>query len=86
MKIRIMHFPPASHHLPLLGPNISHSTLNLCSALNMRDHVSHPYKTTGKMIVLYLRLFRKHGIHNFLSSITCKSIQASWRSGNATNF
>jgi hypothetical protein len=37
----------------LLGPNIVLSalfsnTLSLCSSLRMRDHVSHPYKTTGK--------------------------------------
>jgi hypothetical protein len=26
--------------------------LKLCSSLNVRDQVSHPYKTTGKVIVL----------------------------------
>jgi hypothetical protein len=45
----------AAHHL--LGPNILLSTLfsntlNLCSSLNVRDQISHPYKTTGKIIVL----------------------------------
>jgi hypothetical protein len=46
----------------MLGPNILLSTLfsdtlNLCSSLNVRDQVSHPYKTTGKIIVLYILIF-----------------------------
>jgi hypothetical protein len=28
-------------------------TLNVCSSLDVRDQVSHPYKTTGKIIILY---------------------------------
>jgi len=41
----------------LLGPNIFlntlfSNTLSLLSSLNVNDQVSHPYKTTGKMIVL----------------------------------
>jgi len=28
-------------------------TLSLLSSLNVSDHVSHPYKTTGQIIVLY---------------------------------
>jgi hypothetical protein len=37
-----------------LGPNILLSTLfsntlGLCSSLSVRDQVSHPYKTTGKI-------------------------------------
>ena len=40
----------------LFGPNIVFSTLlpnilSLCSSLNMTDEVSHPYKTTGKIMV-----------------------------------
>jgi len=43
----------------LLGPNILLSTLfsntlNLRSSLNMRDQVSHPYKTKGEISVLYI--------------------------------
>jgi hypothetical protein len=42
-------------------PNIFLSTLfsnnlSLPSSLNVSDHVSHPYKTTGKIIVLYILL------------------------------
>jgi hypothetical protein len=43
----------------LFGPNISLSTLfsntlSLCSSLNIRDQVSHPYRTKGKIRVLYI--------------------------------
>jgi hypothetical protein len=30
------------------------NTLSLCSSLNMRDQVSHPYKTTVRTMVLYI--------------------------------
>jgi hypothetical protein len=33
------------------------NTLSLCSCLNVRDQVSHPYRTTGKIIVLYILIF-----------------------------
>jgi hypothetical protein len=51
-----LHFPVPSF---LLGPNILLSTLfsntlSLLSSLNVSDQVSHPYKTTGKIIVLYI--------------------------------
>ena len=50
-----LHFPITSL---LLGTNIFPSTLfsntlSLHSSLNVRDQVSHPYKTTGKIMVLY---------------------------------
>ena len=46
----------------LLGPNIFLSallsnTLSLSSSLNMKDHVSHPYLTTGNIIVLFVLIF-----------------------------
>jgi len=45
-----------------LGPNILLSTLfsntlSLHISLNVSDQVSHPYKTTGKIIVLYILSF-----------------------------
>ena len=51
-----LHFPVS---LFLLGPNILlctllSNTLSLCSSRNVSDQVSHPYKTTGKIIVLYI--------------------------------
>ena len=47
---------------PLLGPNILlnnlfSTTLNLRSSLNVSDQVSHPYKTTSKIIVLCTLIF-----------------------------
>jgi hypothetical protein len=46
----------------LISPNILLSTLfsnylSLCFFLNVRDQVSHPYRTTGKIIVLYILIF-----------------------------
>jgi len=52
--------PPTTSSL--LGQNILLSTLfantfNLCSSLSVRDHVSHPYRTTGKIVILYILMF-----------------------------
>jgi hypothetical protein len=49
--------PPVTSSLS--GPNILlgtlfSNTLNLCSSLDMRDQVTHPYKTTGRIVVLYI--------------------------------
>ena len=46
----------------LLGPNILlntlfSNTLSLCSSFKMSDQVSHPYKTNGKIIILYILIF-----------------------------
>ena len=46
---------------PFLGPNILLSTLfsntlSLRPSLNVRDQDSHPYKTVGKIIVLYISI------------------------------
>jgi hypothetical protein len=46
----------------LLDPNILlntlfSNTLNLRSSLNVSDQVSHPYKTTGKIIALCILFF-----------------------------
>ena len=47
----------------LLGPNILlitkfSNTLSFLSSRNVSDQVSHPYKTTGKIIVLYILIFK----------------------------
>ena len=47
----------------LLGPNILLSTLfsntlSLRFYLNVSDQFSHPYKTTGKMLILYILIFK----------------------------
>jgi len=54
-----LHSPVTSS---LLGPNILLSTLflntlSLRSSLSVSDQVSHPYKTTGKIIFLYISIF-----------------------------
>ena len=54
------HFPATSS---LLGPNILLSALflnnlTLYSSLIMSDEVSHPYKTTGIIIILYILIFK----------------------------
>jgi hypothetical protein len=51
--------PPVTSSL--FGPNILLSTLfsnilSLCSSLNVREQVSHPYKTIGKIIVVFTNL------------------------------
>jgi len=56
----LLHFPTASS---LLCPNILLTTLflndlNPCSSLSVRDQVSYPYKTTGKIMVLYALTFK----------------------------
>jgi hypothetical protein len=62
MKILIMKFSPVSSHFIPLGPDIVlnilfSNTINLYSSVNVRDQVSHPYKTTGKIIDLYILIF-----------------------------
>jgi hypothetical protein len=60
MKLLIIQFSPASCHiLPSSVQNIFLSilfsnTVSLCSSLNVRGKVSHPYKTIGKIIVCIL--------------------------------
>jgi hypothetical protein len=45
-----LQLPVTSSHF---GPNILLKTLNLCSSLNVRNQISHPYRTTGKTIRKY---------------------------------
>ena len=56
----LLHSPVTSS---LLGPNILlntmfSNTLSFLSSLNVSDQVSHPYKTTGKIIVLNMLIFK----------------------------
>ncbi|PNF25245.1 hypothetical protein B7P43_G13294, partial [Cryptotermes secundus] len=64
MKLLIMQFSPTSCHFISLRSKYSpkkntlfSNTLRLRSSLNVRDQVSHPYRTTGKIIVLYILIF-----------------------------
>ena len=50
-------------YLALLGPNILlntvfSNTLSFLSSRNVSDQASYPYKTTGKIIVLYILIFK----------------------------
>ena len=56
----LLHSPVTSS---LLGPNIFLNTLfsnalSFLSSCNVSDQVSHPYKTTGKIIALYILIFK----------------------------
>jgi len=56
----LLHSPVTSS---LLGPNILlvamfSNTLSFLSSRNISDQVSHPYKTTGKIIDLYILIFK----------------------------
>jgi hypothetical protein len=60
MKLVLCSFRQSPVISPLFGPDILLSTLfsntlSQCSSLNVRVQVSHPYRTTGKMIVLYMK-------------------------------
>jgi hypothetical protein len=62
MKFLIMQLSPSTYHFLLLGPNILLSTLfsntlGLCSSLDKGDQDTHPYRTTCKIIVLYILIF-----------------------------
>jgi hypothetical protein len=59
------HFAPFSNFPYFLPPRSKYfpqqpvsNTLNLCSSLSVRDQVSHPYKITGKIMVMYILIFK----------------------------
>jgi hypothetical protein len=61
-EVCIMRLSPgsciSSHFVPNILLSILFSnTLNLCSSLNGRENISHPYKTTEKIIVFYTAIF-----------------------------
>jgi hypothetical protein len=77
------------HHSPitlsLFGPDILLSTLfsntlSLCFSLNVRDQVSHPYRTTGKIIVLYILILELEirTPNSYLRPPLWSSGQSSW--------
>jgi hypothetical protein len=59
----LCNFLHSSVTLSILGPNILlntlfSNTLSLRFSLSVSDQVSHPYKTKGKIIVLYTLIFK----------------------------
>jgi hypothetical protein len=62
MKLFAMQFSPPSCHPSSVQISSSapfSNTLSLCCSLNATDQVSHPYRITGKTIVLYIRRLRR---------------------------
>jgi hypothetical protein len=62
IKLLITQSSPLPCYFVPLSPkyflsNLSSNTLSLCSSVNVRDQVSRPYKTTGKIILLYILIF-----------------------------
>jgi hypothetical protein len=63
----------------LFGPNILLSilfsnTLCLCSPLNARDQVSHPYRTRGNFVVLYILIYTHTHTHIYTYPCICSSL------------
>jgi hypothetical protein len=59
IKLLNMQFSPCSRHFISLRSKyflsiLFSDILSLCSSLNVTDQVSHPYRTTDKIIVLYI--------------------------------
>jgi hypothetical protein len=82
MKLLVMQLsPPSRHSIPLWSKHstdtLFSNTLSLYSSLTVRDHVSHPHRTTGKIIVLYILTFTFFGsrreekvLHRMVACIT----------------
>ena len=71
-------FPHSLLTLSLLGPNILLNTLfsntfSLHSSLNVSGQVSNPYKITGKIIILYILIFKF-----FDSNLKDKRFRTEW--------
>jgi hypothetical protein len=58
---------PTTNRLSYVAAN----TLSLCFSLNVRDQVSHPYRTTGKIIVLYILIFMFFDVICWLCKFHC---------------
>jgi hypothetical protein len=59
-----LHLPTTSNFFSqnILLSTLFSNTLCLCSFLNVRDQVSQPYKTTGRIILLYILIFMFLGV------------------------
>jgi hypothetical protein len=58
MELLIMQSSTASCHFLPLGPftvlsTLFSNTLKLCSSLSLRDQISHPHKTTDKIVIFF---------------------------------
>jgi hypothetical protein len=61
MKLLNMHSSPVSCHiLPLrckYPPVLLQLQYTVCSSLSVSDQIAHPYKITGRILVLYILIF-----------------------------
>jgi hypothetical protein len=62
------------HSAITLGPNILlntlfSNTLSVCSFLNVSDEVSHPYRTMGKIIILYILIFNRSSWKKYVKEV-----------------
>jgi hypothetical protein len=71
MKLLIAPFSPASCHFTRL---MFWNTLNLYYSLDIRDHVSHPHKTTGILTNLYRKYFTEKADSNILLICSCSEM------------
>jgi len=56
MKLLIIQFSPVSHNFLPLGTLFSNNNI-ICSSPMVTDQVSHAYKITDKIIILYIIIF-----------------------------
>ena len=87
----LMQFSPVPCYLVPLNPKYSpqHPTLNtlgLRSSLNASDHVLHPYKTTVKVIILYILIFAFFGYQNGRQKTRYRMIASILLIQSALNF
>jgi hypothetical protein len=58
MKFLVMQLsPPSRHSIQIFSSTPCSQTPSVYVPPTVRDHVSHPYRTTGKIIVLYILTF-----------------------------
>jgi hypothetical protein len=63
LSLSLYIYPPFFYPIILLSTLFS-DTLNLCSSLHVRDKDSHPYRTTGKIIFLYISTSKRLDLRN----------------------
>jgi hypothetical protein len=54
---KLIHSPVTSSLSNILLRTLLSNTLSLCYSLNVRDHISYPYKITRRIRVLYILTF-----------------------------